>query len=147
MQVIEATAAVVETNHRGNCCSNRLCSMLSAILSTISLSMGCDVMAVILHPSHLIHMCLDVRREEKSQHQTGSALSNKQSAVLFVLNKQGGCERTVTGYTHTQRNIFHSLSSTFMQPSSSAFNKCCRFFNQWQITGRKLNIKLLMVFK
>lgn len=76
MQVIRATT-VMATNHWGNCCSNRLCSMLSAILSTISFINGTWCHGSDYTPvTSDSHMCLYVNGENKSicfKHATCSA--------------------------------------------------------------------------
>ena len=95
MQVIRATT-VMATNRWGNCCSNKLCSMLSAILSTISFINGMWCHGSDYTPvTSDSNMCLYVRRENKSssfKHATCSALGNKQSALFVPYNKQSGCE-------------------------------------------------------
>lgn len=95
MQVIRATT-VMATNHWGNCCSNKLCSVLSAILSTISFINGMWCHGSDYTPvTSDSNMCLHVRRENKSisfKHATCSAWGNKQSALFVPYNKQYGCE-------------------------------------------------------
>lgn len=84
------------TNHWGNCCSNKLCSMLSAISSTIGFingkwCHGSDYTPVTSDSN----MCLHVSRENKSisfKHATCSVWGNKQSALFVPYNKQCGCE-------------------------------------------------------
>lgn len=86
MQVIRATT-VMATNRWGNCCSNKLCSMLSAILSTISFINGMWCHGSDYTPvTSDSHMCLYIRRENKStsfKHATCWAWGNKQSALFF----------------------------------------------------------------
>lgn len=57
------------------------------------------------------HMSLDVRRKKKSPSikQDQPWVINKQSALLFVLNKQGGCEGTVGCYTYTHKETHYTL--------------------------------------
>lgn len=109
MQVIRATT-VMTTNHWGNCCSNKLCSVLSAILSTISFingmwCHGSDYTPVTSDPN----MCLYVRTENKSvsfKHTTSSAPGNKQSALFVPYNKQYGCELMGGGHGTKPHSIY-----------------------------------------
>lgn len=84
------------TNRWGNCCSNKLCSMLSAILSTISFINGMWCHGSDYTPvTSDSHMCLYVRRENKStsfKHATYWAWGNKQSALFIPYNKHYDCE-------------------------------------------------------
>lgn len=76
MQVIRATT-VMATNHWGNCYANKLCSMLSAILSTISFINGMWCHGSDYTPvTSDSNMCLYVGRENKKyQLQTCHMLS------------------------------------------------------------------------
>lgn len=62
MQVIKATT-VMATNHWGNCCSNQLCSMLSAILSTISFINGMWCHSSDYTPCNIWFKCVLMPRE------------------------------------------------------------------------------------
>lgn len=125
IQVIRAITAV-EAHHRGSCCSNKLCSMLSAISSRIShingkWCHGGDYTPVTSH----FNMCLRVGGgggENKSigfKRATCSVWSNKHVAFFSVYyNKQ--CERECVG---GGQRTSHGLLCSLIEPVWSSFFK------------------------
>lgn len=126
IQVIRATT-VMATNHWGNCCSNKLCSMLSAILSTISFingmwCHGCDYKPVTSDSN----VCLHVRRENKSvsfKHASCSVWGNKQSALFVLYNKHCGCECMDGGQGTKPHSTMRCVLNPYEHLISSAPNK------------------------
>lgn len=130
------------TNHRGNCCSNKLCSMLSAILSTISFingmwCHGSDYTPVKSDPN----MCLHVRGGNKSisfKHATCSVWGNKQLALSVPYNKHCGCE-CMGGGQGTKPHcsigcVYRTLTRTSSASNKKLFNiylKLFVFFHVW----------------
>lgn len=126
IQVIRATT-VMATDHWGNCCSNKLCSMLSAISSTISFINGkwCHGSDYTPVASDL-NMCLHVSRENKSisfKHATCSVWGNKQSALFVPYNKQCGCECVGGGQGTKPHSTIRCVWNPYDHLISSAPNK------------------------
>jgi len=122
MQVIRVTT-VMATNHRGNCCSNKLCSMLSAILPTISFINGMWCHGSDYTPvTSDSHMCLRVATENKStsfKHCTCSAWGNKQSALLLSLTISNMAVNVRVENNDKTTLFFVSLCITFTQLPTS----------------------------